>query len=97
MSDADATPPALDPNEPVVTLPRCVEGQGWRHYWLELTLDEAVTLAVLSKLNNTTPRNIVEDMLRRGTMVIPISAFDGLLPTAGEAPPPPPEPDASSN
>lgn len=72
MTDDTTTP------EPVLELPRCFPGTSWRAYYRALTLDQAVTLALVSKLENSDPKSIIEDVLTTRGLEIPISAIEGL-------------------
>lgn len=64
--------------EPVLALPRCFAGMGWRSYYRALTLDQAVTLAVVCKLEGSDPKTIIEDVLTHRGIEIPVSAIEGL-------------------
>lgn len=64
--------------EPVLALPRCFPGTSWRAYYRALTLDQAVTLALVSKLENSDPKSLIEDVLTHRGIEIPVSAIEGL-------------------
>jgi hypothetical protein len=76
MTDSTPFPPTP---EPVLALPRCFPGTGWRQYYRALTLDQAVTLALVSKLEGSDPKALIEDVLTHRGLEIPVSAIDGLM------------------
>ena len=75
MTDETTTPAPA----PVLALPRCFPGTSWRAYYRALTLDQAVTLALVSKLEGSDPKSMIEDVLTQRGLEIPISAIDGLI------------------
>jgi hypothetical protein len=91
MTDTNPTPaeltelpetPTLDAeagdDEPAIVLPQCHFTMGWKEYWRALDIDSAMCLALVCKLHGRTPQDLVEDVLRFRSLIVPMSNFEGL-------------------